>query len=105
MVYPKVNNSSYTVFTTEQFDTWFSNIKDKQAKHRIQVRIDRIEDGNFGDCKTLGSDVSELRIHYASGIRVYFTIRNKIIVILLAGGDKATQFDDIKQAQAMAKQV
>lgn len=94
-----------TILTTEVFDTWFANLKDKQASRRIQVRIDRAEDGNFGDCKPVGEGVSEIRIHYGPGYRVYFMQRGMEIVILLAGGEKTTQSKDIKTALEIARQI
>ena len=72
---------------------------------RIQVRIDRAEDGNFGDCGPVGEGVSEMRIHYGPGYRVYFMQRGMEIVILLAGGDKSTQAKDIKAALKLARQL
>ena len=69
------------------------------------MRIDRAEDGNFGDSEPVGEDVSEMRIHYGPGYRVYFTQRGVEIVILLAGGDKSTQSKDIKIAQEIALQL
>ena len=72
---------------------------------RIQVRIDRAEDGNFGDCEPVGEGVSEMRIHYGPGYRVYFVQRGLELVILLAGGDKSTQPKDIKFALDMARQL
>lgn len=91
--------------TTEVFDAWFEGLKDKQAARRVQVRIDRAEDGNFGDCAPVGEGVSEMRIHYGPGYRVYFTQRGMELVILLAGGDKSSQPSDIKAALAMARQL
>ncbi|WP_066412293.1 type II toxin-antitoxin system RelE/ParE family toxin [Bordetella ansorpii] len=79
-------------------------LKDRRAMHRIQVRIDRAEEGNFGDCEPVGEGVSEMRIHYGPGYRVYFTRRGSEIVILLAGGDKSTQSKDIKTALSLARQ-
>ncbi len=94
-----------TILTTEVFDTWFANLKDKQASRRIQVRIDRAEDGNFGDCQPVGEGISEMRIHHGPGYRVYFMQRGMEIVILLAGGDKSTQTKDIKTALEIARQI
>ena len=79
------------IYTTETFDNWFVALRDKQAIRRIQARIDRAEDGNFGDCEPVGEGVSEMRIHYGPGYRVYFAQRGMEVVILLAGGDKSTQ--------------
>ena len=92
------------IYTTETFDDWFVALRDKQAIRRIQARIDRAEDGNFGDCEPVGEGVSEMRIHYGPGYRVYFAQRGMEIVILLAGGDKSTQNKDIKTALALARQ-
>lgn len=72
---------------------------------RVQVRIDRAEDGNLGDCEPVGEGVSEMRIHYGSGYRVYFVQRGIEIVILLAGGNKSTQSKDIKTALEIARQI
>ena len=94
-----------SILTTEVFDAWFSGLKDRQAARRIQVRIDRAEDGNFGDCKPVGEGVSEMRIHYGPGYRVYFMQRGMEIVILLAGGDKSTQAKDIRTALEIARQI
>ena len=74
-------------------------------KRRIQIRIDRAEDGNFGDCAPVGEGVSEMRIHCGPGYRVYFTQRGIEVVILLAGGDKTTQSRDIKTALEIARQL
>jgi putative addiction module killer protein len=87
------------------FDGWFDSLRDKQAARRIQVRIDRALDGNFGDHKPVGEGVSEMRIHHGPGFRVYFTVRGTEIIILLAGGDKATQAKDIHIAQDLARQL
>lgn len=94
-----------TIHTTEVFDAWFAGLKDRQVARRVQVRIDRAEDGNFGDCAPVGEGVSEMRIHYGPGYRVYFTQRGMELVILLAGGDKSSQASDIKAALAMARQL
>ncbi len=94
-----------TIHTTDTFDHWFNSLRDKQAARRIQVRIDRAEDGNFGDCEPVGEGVSEMRIHYGPGLRVYFVQRELEIVILLAGGNKSTQNKDIKTALELARQL
>ncbi len=88
--------------TTELFDRWFDGLKDRKAKSRIQVRIDRAEEGNFGDCQPVGGGVSEMRIHHGAGYRVYFKKFGREWVILLAGGDKASQQADIKAALKLA---
>lgn len=95
----------YSIYTTEVFDKWFSKLKDQQAKKRIQVRIDRVEDGNFGDSEPIGEGVSELRFFFGSGYRVYYYKQGQRVVILLAGGDKSTQSKDIKIALQLAKEL
>ena len=94
-----------SIQTTEAFDDWFAGLKDKQVIRRVQMRIDRAEDGNFGDCEPVGEGVSEMRIHYGPGYRVYFVQRSLEIVILLAGGNKSTQSKDIKSALEIARQI
>lgn len=94
-----------SIHTTETFDDWFSSLKDRKASFRIQARIDRAEDGNFGDCEPVGEGVSEMRIHYGPGYRVYFKQVGLEIVILLAGGDKSTQKQDIKTALELARNL
>lgn len=93
------------IYTTEQFDDWLSNLRDQQVKRRVQARIDRAEDGNFGDCAPVGDGVSEMRIHYGPGYRVYFAQRGMEIVVLLAGGDKRSQSKDIKTALKLAREL
>jgi putative addiction module killer protein len=92
-----------TIYTTDVFDTWFESLADKQTARRIQARIDRAEEGNFGDHKAVGEGVSEMRIHHRPGWRVYFTHLGLEVVILLAGGDKSSQTKDIATAQALAR--
>lgn len=98
-------NHMKTIHTTETFDGWFAGLRDKQAEKRIQARLRRAELGNFGDCGPVGEGVSEMRIHYGPGYRVYFTQRGMEIVILLAGGNKSTQSQDIKAALDLARQL
>ena len=90
---------------TTTFAEWFSGLRDRQARIRIQVRIDRAGLGNFGDAEPVGDGVSEMRIHHVPGYRVYFTQRGRELVILLAGGDKSTQAKDIKTALDLARQL
>ena len=80
---------------TAAFQRWFTGLRDRQARARIQYRIDRLSDGNPGDVKPVGGGVSELRIAYGPGYRVYFVQRGSTLVILLCGGDKRTQDADI----------
>lgn len=82
---------------------WFNSLRDRQARARINARIRRLSLGNPGDVKPAGEGVSELRIDYGPGYRVYFVHRQQTIVILLAGGDKHTQDQDIKTARELAQ--
>lgn len=93
------------IHTTETFDDWFDTLRDKHAQKRIQARIRSTELGNLGDCGPIGEGVSEMRIHYGPGYRVYFARQGMEIVILLAGGDKSTQRTDIKTALELARQL
>ena len=91
--------------TTDVFDHWYDGLRDRQGRARIAARLRRVELGNFGDVKPVGSGVSELRIDYGPGYRVYLTQRGLEVVIVLAGGDKRTQSKDIEAAIEMAKQL
>ena len=90
---------------TELFENWLEGLRDRRAKARVQVRIDRMELGNFGDVAPVGEGVRELRIHYGPGYRVYFVQRGQVVVVLLSGGDKRSQDSDIKKAKELAKQL
>ena len=84
---------------------WLDGLRDVRARARVLVRIERVVAGNFGDSKQVGQGVSELRIDYGPGYRVYFTKRGQSIVILLVGGDKSGQTADIKTAIGLAKNL
>ncbi len=84
------------------FDVWLNGLRDIRARARIVARLDRLIDGNFGDARPVGGGVSELRIDYGPGYRVYFMRRGSVLVVVLAGGDKRTQHNDIKTAQRIA---
>ncbi|MBI5634333.1 MAG: type II toxin-antitoxin system RelE/ParE family toxin [Nitrospirae bacterium] len=88
---------------TETYVKWFHTLRDRQARARINVRIRRLSLGNFGDVKPVGEGVSELRIDYGPGYRVYFLRWGQELVILLAGGDKRTQKADITAAMQLAQ--
>ncbi len=90
------------VVYTEAFEKWLKKLRDLQAKAAILTRIERIEDGNFGDRHSVGGGISELRIHVGQGYRVYYMIRRRKVVILLCGGDESSQQRDIKRAQKIA---
>ena len=90
---------------TDVFARWLDGLRDLQARARVQARIERLTAGNPGDVAPIGEGVSELRIDYGPGYRVYFTRRGNAVVILLAGGDKRTQSADIKTAVRLAKNL
>lgn len=96
---------NYEVRQTKEFSKWLKKLKDALAKVAIVRRLDRMKEGNFGDSKSVGSGVFELRVDVGKGYRVYFTNKNNRIVILLVGGDKSTQEEDIKTAKKMAEEV
>ena len=87
---------------TEKYVQWLDGLRDINARARIQIRVERLAAGNAGDVKSVGEGVSELRINYGPGYRVYFTKHGRELVILLAGGDKSTQAIDIKTALRLA---
>ena len=91
----------YTILRSEAFAEWLDNLADEKAKARISVRIISAEKGNFGDCAPVGDGISEMRIHFGPGYRLYFTRRGKVVYLLLCGGDKSSQKRDIKRAKAM----
>jgi putative addiction module killer protein len=97
------NISMIEVRQTEEYSEWFANLRDIQARARINARIRRLSLGNPGDVKPVGEGVSELRVDYGPGYRVYFLQRGREVVILLAGGDKRTQQKDIQTALELAR--
>ena len=94
----------YLIEKTDEFDKWLRKLKDLRAKAKILLRIQRIEEqSNFGDCEPVGEGISELRIHYAKGYRVYFKDMDGKIVLLINGGNKASQKKDIARAKKIWK--
>ncbi len=90
------------ILETKLYSTWFSRLRDERAKARINTRIYRLSLGNPGDVKPVGSGVSEMRIDYGPGYRVYFVRRGNTVIVLLCGGDKTSQSEDIASAKALA---
>jgi putative addiction module killer protein len=90
---------------TDVFTDWFAGLRDREARARITVRIRRLSLGNPGDVKPVGSGVSEMRIDYGPGYRVYFVGRGNTVVVLLCGGDKRQQDRDIARALELAQEV
>ena len=95
----------YEVIKSATFLNWLKGLRDRNARARIAVRIDRIEDGNFGDHRSVGGGVSEIRVNVGQGYRIYYTIRNRTVVILLCGGDKSSQRRDISRARQMESEL
>lgn len=90
---------------TENYARWLDDLKDIRARARVQVRVERLAAGNPGDVRPVGEGVSELRINYGPGYRVYFTKRGSRFIVLLAGGDKSSQAADIKNALKLARNL
>jgi putative addiction module killer protein len=90
---------------TQVFARWFESLRDRRARARIDARIRRLSLGNPGDVRPVGEGVSELRIDYGPGYRVYFVQREQTLVVLLAGGDKDSQTRDIKTALRLAREL
>ncbi|MBF0434203.1 MAG: type II toxin-antitoxin system RelE/ParE family toxin [Magnetococcales bacterium] len=92
------------IVQSETFKRWLSDMKDRRAAMRIHARIDRASFGNFGDVKVLRDGISEMRIDYGPGYRIYFTRRGATMIVLLVGGDKSMQHADISRAITIAKE-
>jgi putative addiction module killer protein len=90
---------------SEQYAKWFKSLRDRIARARIDIRIRRLSLGNPGDVKPVGEGVSELRIDHGTGYRVYYLQRGNEYILLLAGGDKSTQTEDIIKAKKLAKKL
>ena len=95
----------YRVEKTDEFENWFGSLRDRSARKRILMRLARVEVGLLGDWKPVGEGVSELRVDYGSGYRLFYTIREQVIVILLCGSDKRDQDRAIRLAKALAKKL
>lgn len=90
---------------TASYADWFSSLRDRTARTRIDIRIRRLSLGNAGDVKPVGQGVSELRVDHGPGYRVYFIQKRNVYVVLLAGGDKSTQDRDLREAKALARDL
>ncbi|MCA3716716.1 MAG: type II toxin-antitoxin system RelE/ParE family toxin [Brevundimonas sp.] len=93
------------VETTETFDAWIRSLRDATARAIVARRIRRVALGNLGDTRSVGEGVSELRIHHGPGYRVYYVRRGDTVIVLLCGGDKASQTRDIDRAKALAQEL
>lgn len=83
----------------EPFSVWLASIQDTKTQTRIRARLDRLEKGHFRDCQSVGSGIFEMRLHFGPGYRIYFGELNRTIILLLCGGDKLTQTQDIQRAK------
>lgn len=90
---------------TREFLAWRAGLRDKIVQKRIGARIDRLAFGHFGDVKPVGQGVSELRLDFGPGYRLYFVRRGEMLIVLLCGGDKATQTQDIAKAKRLAREL
>ncbi|MDP2853786.1 MAG: type II toxin-antitoxin system RelE/ParE family toxin [Smithellaceae bacterium] len=105
-LYPiKYIKTMIEILQTENYRKWFDKLKDRNARARIDIRLRRLSLGNYGDAKSVGEGVSELRIDYGPGYRVYFTKKGARLIILLAGGDKTTQAGDIEKAKKLVHEI
>jgi len=96
----------YNIEKTIEFDKWLKKLKDLTGKAKIIIRIQKIEkEGHFGDCKQVGERIRELKINHANGYRVYFTEHKDKIILLLLGGNKTSQNQDIKKAKLILKNL
>jgi putative addiction module killer protein len=95
----------FTLHETETFSAWMEGLRDKRAKARIAQRLDRLARENPGDVEPVGDGISELRINYGPGYRVYYCRHGAALFVLLCGGDKSTQKKDIKVAKQLAKEL
>ncbi len=95
----------FQIQQTEVFAKWLAHLRDVRAKARILARLDSARLGNLGDAKSIGDGVSEMRVDVGAGYRVYFTRRQRVIIILLCGGDKSTQSKDIASAKSMNQKI
>lgn len=106
-MYPiEYNLNMYLIEKTLEFDKWLRKINDLRAKAKILMRLQKLEnEEHFGDCKSVGDGVNELRINYARGYRIYYKELNGKIILLLIGGNKSSQQRDIKKAKELASQI
>lgn len=96
---------NYELESTPTFVKWLSKLKDRSTRNRLLARLSRLETGNFGDLKSIDTNLYELRFFFGSGIRIYYTIKKSRIILLLAAGDKSTQTQDIAKAKELLLQM
>lgn len=94
-----------TFYQTDTFSDWLNNLKDTKARARILIRIRSAEHGNLGDCRPVGDAISEMRLHFGPGYRLYFWQKGNQVYWLLAGGDKSSQNRDIERAKVVQREI
>lgn len=99
-----IHSSMFTLIRSSHFDEWLSALADQRGKARILARLNSVALGNFGDCEPVGEGVSEMRVHFGPGYRVYFVRKGATVYLLLTGGDKGTQRRDIERAKEIARE-
>ena len=105
-MYPRGYNALvYQLRRTDVFDDWLLDLRDVRAKARILARLESARLGNLGDVRSVGDGVSEMRVDVGAGYRVYFTRRQRVVIILLCGGDKSSQTRDIARAKQMVHEI
>ena len=97
--------SVYQLQSTDIFDEWLRNLKDRKGRARILARLESAQLGNLGDVKTVGGGVREMRVHVGRGYRVYFAQRGQVLLLLLCGGDKSTQTRDVVRARQILRDL
>ena len=95
----------FTILQTKEFQSWLDGLRDRRAQARIAARLRLAEAGNLGDWKSVGDEVSEMRVDFGPGYRLYFTRRGCLLIVMLAGGDKSSQARDIRRAQRILKEL
>ena len=95
----------FTVQLTSQFEEWLDDLDDHRAQVRIAARLRQAEAGNLGDWKSVGGEIYEMRVNFGPGYRLYFTRRGKILIVMLAGGDKSSQAADIRRAKRILEKL
>ena len=99
------NNMEREINATNHFNKWFKGLKDVAVKRKVLARLDRLKNNNFGDYKRIDNNLFELRFFFGSGLRIYYTIRNKQVILLLVGGDKSSQGNDIQNAKRILDEL
>lgn len=95
----------YTVKRLDEFSDWLKSLKDALTRQRLNARLRKVQNGNLGDVKSVGDGVFEMREHFGPGWRMYYVLRGEMLIVMLGGGDKSSQKDDVRQAIALAKSL